>query len=419
MSVLEQQIACPGCGASIQVFPAFVTWCEACDWNVDPGPEPKPSRWDRHFSEASARASRRLFDQMSESGADRPPRRSVALNLVAILVHLLTAVTFAIGVLVLVDGLGLLLVIRILFGGLALGAAFVVQPFWHKRKKPSSKLLERDNFPELFGLVDLIAASLGCRGLDGIRLSMDFNASIGRSRSEGWVMTIGLAAWSTLSSQQRVALIGHELGHQVNRDQRRLLLVGGAAVSMAQWSYLLNPRGRITPIRGLAAMAEPLVMLVMLPLSASAAALAWLLHVLGSRQGLAAEYYADALSARVAGTEAAASALERLLMAESCSRHLEHIAQFNKSADPWTELASYAAAIPASELERQRRLARLRLPAIDATHPPTQLRADLVRKLPYRTPEVVLDAGHLQAIDAELSGPLKGATVVLRKRYPR
>lgn len=413
------QMACPGCGASLPILPAWVTWCQGCDWNVDPSPPPKQSWWDRQFSQASARTSQSLFVKLSEAGADKPPRNSIALNAVAVAVHLLTVVTFAAGVLILAGASGFVLPIRIILGFLAVMAAFLVQPFWHRRKKPTSKLLERDQTPALYGLVDQVATALGCRGLDGIRLDLRFNASIGRTRSEGWVMTIGLPLWTTLSAQQRVALIGHELGHQVNRDQRRKLLVWGAAVSMAQWSYLLNPRGGNVRYRGLAALGELLAIALMLPLSASAAGLAWLLNVLGSRQGLAAEYYADALAATVAGTDAAASGLERLLLAESCFRRLEHTAKFDKEADPWAELAGYAAAIPAQEIERQRRLGRLRLPAVDSTHPPTQLRADLVRKLPYRTAAVVMDAGQRAAIDAELAGPLRGATALLHKQYPR
>jgi Zn-dependent protease with chaperone function len=232
-------------------------------------------------------------------------------------------------------------------------------------------------------------------------------------------MTIGLALWSTLSAQQRVALIGHELGHQMNNDQRKSMLVFGAAVSMAQWSYLLNPGKGMVRFRGLASLGELIAIVLMLPLALAAAGLAWLLDVLGSRQGLAAEYYADTLSAKIAGTDAAVGSLERTLVAGSCSRHLIHTAKFDKSADPWAELARFAAAIPGTELERQRRLGRLRLPAIDSTHPPTQLRADLIRKLPYRTAEVVLDSGRAAAIDRELSGPVNAATVRLRKAYPR
>jgi hypothetical protein len=336
----------------------------------------------------------------------------------AALVHLLTAVVFASGALFLAQGFGVVVPLRILFGGLLLAVAYQVQPFWHRSTKKRSRLMKRDEFPTLYALVDDIAKELGCHGLDGIRLTIDFNASIGHTHSEGWVMTLGLELWSTLSPQQRVALIGHELGHQLNHDQRKTKLVYGAAISMSQWSYLLTPSRRTLRLRGLAAIGDLLVPVIMLPLAAAAAGLSWLLIVFGSRQGLAAEYYADALAARVGGTDATADMLERLLLAGACTRQLRHIAKFDKSADPWSEVAAYVASIPALELERQRRLGRLRLPAVDSNHPPTQLRADLVRALPYETAKIVIDQARTAAIDRELAAPISAATKLLHSYYP-
>jgi Zn-dependent protease with chaperone function len=413
------QMACPACDSAVPLYAGYVNWCAACDWDVDPIPPPKLSWRNRRAAQSSARASRKLFDRIVAKGIKGPPPRSAVINLIAAVVHLLTAIAFAAGALILVDGLGLLLPVRIFFGGLLVAIAFVVQPFWHRSRRKRSTLLKREKFPALYALVDDVAKELGCKGLDGIRVSIDYNASIGRTRSEGWVMNIGLALWSTHSPQERVALIGHELGHQLNHDQRTSMLVYGAATSMHQWSYLLTPGRRMVRLRGLAAIGDMLVPLIMLPLAVTAAGLSWLLTVFAGRQGLSAEYYADALSARVAGTDAAASSLERLLLADVLDRQLHHIAKFDKSADPWSAVAAYAATIPAHEIERQRRLGRLRLPAINDDHPPTQLRADLVRALPYETAKVVLDQGRTAAIDRELAGPVAAATKLLRSYYPR
>jgi len=426
MSVVEQ-MACPGCSSQILYAPGFVAWCQACDWNVDPTPPRRLSWRERRAAKSSARKSRSLFDELITKGVSGPPPRSLAINLVAAAVHLLTAVCVAIGLLLLIDGFGWLLPIRIVLGALALGTAAVVQPFWHPTRTRRSKLLTRDHAPTLFALVDEVAATLGCKGLDGIRVSTDFNASIQHTRSEGWVMTLGLALWSVLSPQERVALVAHELGHQLNHDQRNGVLVHGAAFSMSRWAYLLTPpkstlrpRGRVGPsAAGLTVLGEMLVLLLLLPLAAAAAGLAWLLDVLAGRQGLAAEYYADSLAAKAAGTEAAVSALERLLLAEACFRRLHQVAKFDKAADPWAAVAAYAASFPAGELERQRRLGRLRLPAINSEHPPTQLRADLVRSLPYETAKVVMDSGQAAGIERELAGPVGAATQYLRSLYPR
>ncbi len=416
-SVVEER-SCPECGEGVPSSVGFVTWCQACEWNVDPTPEPKLKWRDRRAAEASLRASRKLFERISTSDLSGPPRRVPAITLVALFVHLLTVLTFAAGLFMLADGFGILVPLRIFLGGLLVGTAVVVQPFWSRRKSKAKPLVKADA-PLLFGLTDEVATALGCKGLDGIFVNTAFNASIGRRRGHGWVMTIGLALWSTLSPQEKVALVGHELAHQLNNDQRNGMLVDGAAVSMGRWAYLLNPWSRIGPIRGLAALAEPLAIACMLPFAMAAAGLQWLLTVLAGRQGLSAEYYADVLAAKAGGTEAAVSGLEKLLLAGACHRHLIHTAKFKKSADPWRELAAYANGTPSHEIERQRRLGRLRLPAIDSKHPPTQLRADLIRNLPHRTALVVMDAERASAIDAELSGAIASATARLRSWFPR
>jgi hypothetical protein len=414
-----EQMACPTCGSAVPLNAGFVNWCAACDWNVDPSPPPKLSWRERRAVQSSARASRKLFDRIVAQGIKGPPPRSAVINLIAAVVHLLTAVTFAGGALILLDGLGLLLPLRIFLGGLLVAVAFVVQPFWHRGRKKKSRLMKREEFPALYALVDDIAKELGCKGLDGIRVGIVFNASIGQTRSEGWVMNMGLALWSTLSPQERVALITHELGHQLNRDQRNGMLVHGAAISMHQWSYLLTPGRSMATLRGLAAVGEIVANAILLPLAAAAGGLSWLLRVFAGRQGLSAEYYADALAASVAGTDAACGMLERLLLAEACDTRLHHVAKFDKAADPWIAVAASAAAIPALELERQRRIGRLRLPAIDSSHPPSQLRADLVRGLPFATGKVVMDEARTVAIDRELAGSMSAATKLLRSYYPR
>jgi hypothetical protein len=416
--LLAEAQGCPSCGEAVASAPGFVTWCPQCDWNVDPSP-PAELKWrERRAARASEKASRRLFERISATDVSGPPPRMAAITLLALLVHLLTLVTFLAGVWFVVYGFGLPWPIRIPFGALLIGVAAMVQPFW-SRDRSKLKPLKRETAPLLFKLADEVAAALGCKGLDGIAFSWHVNASIGHSRRRGWVMTMGMGLWTMLSPQERVAVIAHELAHQLNRDQRSGMLVHGAAFSMGRWAYLLAPVTHNVQVDALVGFAELLLQLVLLPFVLAAQALQWSLTVLAGRQGLSAEYYADVLASRAAGTEAAATGLEKLLLADACSHHLIHTAKFDKAVDPWVELARYAATVPAHEMERQRRLGRLRLPAIDTSHPPTQLRADLLRKLAHRDATVVLDPQRSAAIDDELTRVVASVTKYLRSWFPR
>lgn len=98
-AVLEQMV-CPECRAEVLFAPGFVAWCPACGWNVDPNPPPKLTWRDRRAAEASARASRKLYERIVTRGIKGPPPRSALINVIAAVVHLLTAIVFAGGVLI-------------------------------------------------------------------------------------------------------------------------------------------------------------------------------------------------------------------------------------------------------------------------------------------------------------------------------
>ncbi|HTW12229.1 MAG TPA: M48 family metallopeptidase [Solirubrobacteraceae bacterium] len=411
-----RELDCPGCGERITGDARFVTWCQSCEWNVDPSPAQRLGWRERRARQASERASRRLFEQISAQGSHSAPSQTALIAFVSLLVHALTASVLAGAVALAIIGLRgpVALVVPAAY---LLAVGLCVQPFRFHRHR-DLRPLQRADAPALFALTDEIAACVGASGLDGITISPRFNASIVRLRKHGWVMDLGLALWSVLEPQEKVAVIGHELGHQVNRDQRRSFLVRGATRTMATWAYVLKPGGRITPLRGLAVLGETLAAIAMLPFALAAGALSNWLATLAARQGLAAEYYADVLAARAGGTQAATAGLEKLLVADACSFQLIQTVKYDKSADPWEHLASYAADIPEHERERQRRLGRLRLPAIDSSHPPTQLRADLVRSLAPAEPQVVLSPEREAAITQEISKPAAAATRRLRSRYP-
>lgn len=112
--------------------------------------------------------------------------------------------------------------------------------------------------------------------------------------------------------------------------------------------------------------------------------------------------YADELAARAGGSEAAIRLTELLLLSDFCVRTVIQAVRFQREADPWQMENEAVRTLPPSEFERRRRLARRKLNRIDVTHPPTQLRADLLRDRPSRQPLVVLDAGRVERIDREL-----------------
>jgi hypothetical protein len=108
------------------------------------------------------------------------------------------------------------------------------------------------------------------------------------------------------------------------------------------------------------------------------------------------------------------SCLTKMLAESSCTRAVTKAVKFTEGADPWMTAREHVAAIPQTEWERLRRLARKRLHRIDVSHPPTQLRADVLTSRPPRPAAVVLDQARSAAIDGELAGCARAVTEGLR-----
>jgi Zn-dependent protease with chaperone function len=232
--------------------------------------------------------------------------------------------------------------------------------------------------------------------------------------------------WAVLEPQERVALIGHELGHQVNGDIRRMRPVAMALRTLARWHELLRPtarsrvRGRVSNRWNPSGLIEWIILpLVLVPLTALTSAVGGLLVALSSRQGLMCEYRADQMAAQVGGTDAAVAMMEKLLVASTCMKFVTQKLRFESEIDPWAAVANYARGIPTREWERLRRVGLIRLPAVDTAHPPTQLRADLLAARTGMEARVYCDPARLAAIDEQLAPIVDQYTASVRSAIGR
>ncbi|MFI9556001.1 hypothetical protein [Nonomuraea endophytica] len=113
-----------------------------------------------------------------------------------------------------------------------------------------------------------------------------------------------------------------------------------------------------------------------------------------------AEYRADLISLRVAGSAAALTSIDKGFWA------LPHLADYlgtqahQVRGDLWAAVRSYVADVPQDERDRRRVAARQRELRVDTTHPPTHLRHDLLAGRPYTEPMV--RAPRMEPIDREL-----------------
>ncbi len=422
---------CPDCGSALTADPRFVRWCRSCTWNAYPLASTATTRRDRFDRRLNRAAEARLFQRITEAGAAglRPVRDAswVAATALASLVHLVTLAIALSGVLMIALDLhhqGL-----VILGALLVLAAVGLRPRLGtmRRVRRRAVHLEREEAPALYALTDRIAAALGTAPVQLIRVSGRHNASytrMGLHRQP--VLTLGLPLWETLSPQQQVALLGHELGHGANGDTSHGLWVGSALDCLARWYDLLVPgrhnpaagRSRGAGASGLVLIGELLARIVLFVFAESVLLLHRLLRrttVLSARRG---EYLADAMAARVAGGAATAELLQQLTLGNAVvqvrqqrrlhgagipRRRGQAAPVLPPRADFWTELRTYTDSIPESERARRLVVSELDDSATDSTHPPTHLRLSFVRLQSHPEPLVVPSAAELAAIDAELA----------------
>ncbi|MGW3936862.1 M48 family metallopeptidase [Streptomyces phaeochromogenes] len=271
-------------------------------------------------------------------------------------------------------------------------------------------LLHRADAPALFELIDEVAAVVGTRGADTVAVNTEINASVTTYGICGRrLLTIGLPLWEILTPQERIALLGHELGHYSNGDTRHGLIIGNALRSLTTWRYFIDP----TPNPNLV---EAFVNLVFLVPRSLIQGLLMLLDRLTLRATQRAEYLADSMAARAGSTEAAAAIMNRFFVVSSATTMLQREANTQQvgrrhttDREPWQglweRLGAHMKSIPESEYERQRRVAALRGHSVDSTHPPTHLRHQCLLVGTPLPAAVTTDSDRESRIATELAEP--------------
>ncbi|MEW2398087.1 M48 family metallopeptidase [Streptomyces sp. NPDC046862] len=409
---------CPECGAEIRVDSRFTTWCSACDWNVDPSlSEEDEGRLETLRRALARRHGEQLLAEMS-AGQERRAGQDVAGVVafgIAVVVHGMTVVLAAGGIWLVASGW--------MGAGMVLGL-FLLALAWTLRPRlsrlPEDGRVLRADAPELYGLIDEVARVVGTGGVDVVAVNAEVNASVMPYGVRGRLLTLGLPLWEILTPQQRIALLGHELGHYSNGDTRRGLVVGTAYRSLTTWRFYVDPIANPS-------LVEMLINCVYVVPRSVVQGILILLDQLTVRAAQRCEYLADSMAARAGSTEAAVELMDKLLVVESVATTLrrevnhrrlgrrggpvsrgrssgEESMKNNPAEGLWEALADHVSSIPDHEYERQRRVGARRGHSVDSTHPPTHLRRQLLLGGVYVTASVVADDDQARRITAELEG---------------
>lgn len=330
----------------------------------------KPGRIQQRYYDFVMRRDRIMLDDLKSRDLLHPRLTipKIVAFMVAALVHSIT---------IILPILGLLMILSQFAGGLSIcyglfiiGIAYAVRP---KIVKRPDDALPRTQYPMLYELVDQLSDTLYAPHVDVIVVNEDKNASLGTfGLRQSIVLTIGYFMWIELDEQQKVALIGHELAHQINKDFARSFVVGTALQSLINWYWLIYPDSIGGSRMGIATIPANLLMWILANvIFAIYLGLSQLLLYERRR----AEYLADYLGATLGGTQSMVNFLK-----------------------------SYHRSNP-----------QVTINAL-TTHPSYDFRIEFLTSKPAMTPQFILESEYCKKIDMELSA--LGKTMEARKRRP-
>jgi Zn-dependent protease with chaperone function len=395
---LQEWRDCEACGAKLPVHDLVRTWCDACGWNLS------ESRPQRNLIDQKIDALGELHGAWLLNHVIAAPENKLRPRLRAS-----TVAAFAISLLIMAVNLllglaGLYLVVsgwpNVAF---ILGGIVLLATAWFLRPQLGSvpqDCLSRSEFPNLFSMVDGIAAQLSIKPIEHVRVDHHFNASMGQvGLARTPILTIGLPLWVSLTGQERVALIGHELAHRANHDPARGTVVGWGLAALDRWIYLMDPTDQSAPT-----LADVVTHLLMRFLGGVIGGLRQLLASLLFLDSQRAEYLADHLAAKIAGPVATL----KLLSKTGLGRNLEAVAvraYYRGDADGRSVIdafRNFAGAVPEREMERIKRADEQENSRIDLAHPPTASRIRFIKSRHFELPLVILSDSLSRAIDEEL-----------------
>lgn len=390
--------ACPECRTALYPEPGFVNWCTGCEWNLEPESEALPKDlFSALYRRLSEKGGKLLYNSLKTQNLMQAPAHdlswwlAMALSLLVLLVYPLPWLAGA-GLVIFSGGKFFL----IISGLLLLSFGYLISPE-RSRTFPQQEIVPRAQLPQLYALIDQAADLLDAPRIDGLILTTEFNASVAEY---GWrrrkVLFLGLTYWELLSPQERLGLLGHELGHLVNGDPLRKRLPMMALDILIRTGKAICPEsmlprdmyyGRLVIIEQAAIISS--AQFLMIPFN-------WLLFAIaqgfwGIAHGLMAllwagsqraEYRADLLGMQLSGLEAAISELEKMAAADLIRDEVrQQLVRRSKDAAEtlFEQLCKRWNVLPVLERERRLRLLRRENHRLDATHPATAHRMDMLR----------------------------------------
>ncbi len=394
---------CPDCGVGLVLLKSGPPWCPECEWNLGAFHQPDnpylPKRFIRSARRDHRRAfrrDRRLFQDITGSKTARPgwtPRR-IAVTAISVALLLSTVLTL---------GYGLYLLAQFPSLPFLLGLLLVLVGIELRPRIPRIDLtygtLSPAEAPATFAVIEQVANRLGAQVPAVLCVDETFNAACARSGLRRQpVLVIGLSLWGGLSSDGRVALLGHELGHLVNNDPRSGLLTQPALTTFYRLADLFNPHGMLR-----SGLAWLIGRVVFLPLTWVCLRIHLALCRLAADDSRRAEYLADDLALRIGGTAGATELIRTLVAGDAVYTAVRRAATSGAPVPDWVPAAAEARQRASGNLRFREQRSIRREASTLASHPPAGLRSRMLATRTEQQPALTVEPQLWLDSDAELA----------------
>jgi Zn-dependent protease with chaperone function len=332
------------------------------------------------------RAGQRIYEQTIANSGDLG--LSVGLQLARLVSFFIVVLPVAL----LLGGAGLLCLWGWnLLSFLLIGLGLFLLP---RRAPVPKKLIDRNELPQTFALIDRVARVLKAPVPDAIVIDEELNGYVMLARGQP-ILGIGALLWAAATPQEKVAFLGHELAHLVNRDPARKGIVFQAIQILERWLDVIG----LDDYHSHNWASE----ILLAPVAFVLESLAVLLMRQTLRESQRAEYRADALAAKVSGSVAACSLLDKLSLSPLLDAKVrampgsglptgQDMIRFLAQSITNPDDADRSAILHDMETDQH---------SIDATHPPSIFRLRFLRSGAPVAATVALSAPEIAAIDTE------------------
>ncbi|BCJ44089.1 hypothetical protein GCM10010168_09020 [Actinoplanes ianthinogenes] len=264
----------------------------------------------------------------------------------------------------------------------------------------------REHMPELYRLVERVAAGTGAPMPDRIHVDFQANAgaaTVGLRRTR--VLTLGVPMLLALRPQELVALIGHGLGQLKHLDGTRSLLTHPARTFFGRLSRMIRPKISVEWVHRRSGIFHLLYLALQFVaglLSLVFAAVHTWFAALGADERREAVLRADALAARAAGSAAVLDTLDVLAAAGPIVGHIERHVPAGEAAATWRRLVHAVRERETPALPAHRQLSIRSGASLLASHPPAGRRHQWLSARPYEAARVVVDTATAARLEREI-----------------